>query len=243
MTILKNIPIDNITTYIVALIPIIIYVVKLTINNWGITDLEKIYLSNFKKFQITITKYLIWNLVFTTTLFILIMLSDSLKELKTGNLVYGVLIFCSLIFSISMFLLEKFIDLIGMILSVKYDYYIVNDSGEPIYRIIKMSNNNLLLVESNGIEEFIDPKEKRKYKRIRRNSVFYKKIYSSNKMKYWIIVLITISLISFIFIFLSKDWKQFWSFLVWIITMIISLTLTLNYWDNRKRNPEQNNQT
>lgn len=80
----------------------------------------------------------------------------------------GFLILAFLIFTLVIFLTEKVLNFINYLLSFQDDYYIVDNNGNPLYRIIKISSNNNLLVESNGIEEFIDAMEHRRYKRVRR---------------------------------------------------------------------------
>lgn len=140
------------------------FVIKLVIDNWGITDLEKLRLSNIKKFQIAFTKYIFIGITFVATMFIMLVLSDQFNEIE-GNLIYGMLAVFFIIFIVATFIAEKIITFVASLLSFRYEYHIVNDQGESVYRIIKLSANNSLLVEWDGIEEFLDSKLNRRYKK------------------------------------------------------------------------------
>lgn len=233
----ENFP-ENFATYVLALMPIIAYVIKLTIDNWGITELEKLRLSNFKKFQIALTKYLFIGIFFVASMYLLMLASDGFSNVN-GKLFYGVLAFGFIIFIAFLFLAEKFIDYISGVLSFKYDYHIVNHNGESLYRIIKLSSNNLLLVESNGIEEFIDAKGNYKYKRIRKGNDFLNRVYNSDKTKYVIIVLVLLSIGLIINVFLTTSWMQFFLYFAFMLIMMITLLILLNYLENKKFNENE----
>lgn len=151
----------------------------------------------------------------------------------------GFLILAFLIFTLVIFLTEKVLNFINYLLSFQDDYYIVDNNGNPLYRIIKISSNNNLLVESNGIEEFIDAMEHRRYKRVRRESKLREDFYNSSKIIYLIVVVWIISIVSLITLFLSPLWLQFFLYLISLLTFMIGLLLTLNYSANKK--PEINN--
>ncbi|GLC87477.1 hypothetical protein [Lysinibacillus piscis] len=240
MSILENIP-SSLPPYIVTILPLVAYVVKLTIDNWGITDLERIRLSNFKRFQIALTKYIMLSISFVATMFLIITISGRFTELK-GGLLFSVLAACCIIFVALIFLFEKFIYYIVSWLSFKYDYHIVNDNGDSIYRIIKLSNDNSLLVESNGIEEFLDSKEKRKYKRIRRKDTFHYKIYNSSWILGCTVITGVVSVGMLISVFLNNNLTQFILYVLFLLTLLVTLILSLNYNDNRKYRTENNNQ-
>ncbi|MGY4796024.1 hypothetical protein ACVNNN_13560 [Lysinibacillus fusiformis] len=240
MSILANIP-DSLHPYIVTVIPLVAYVVKLTIDNWGITDLERIRLSNFKRFQIAITKYVMLSISFVATMFLIITFSDKFTELE-GSLLLGVLAVFFITFAALIFLLEKIIYFFVYCLSFKYDYHIVNDKGDPIYRIIKLSNDNSLLVESNGIEEFLDAKEKRKYKKIRRKDTFHNKMYNSSWILGCNIFIGVVSIAMLISVFFTENWTQFILYLLFLLTFLVTFILYLNYNDNKKQSTGNNNE-
>lgn len=231
LTIIKGLPEDSLA-YLISIIPVIVYVIKLMIDNWGMTELEKLRMSNFKKFQIALTKYIFIAITFVAVMYLLLIFSSQFDEIE-GNLIYGMLAFFFIIFIIIIFTMEKIIKFFAQILSFKYEYHIVDDQGVPIYRIIKLSGNNLLLVEFDGIEEFLDSKINRRYKRIRVKNRFLEKFYGSKNSKYVIWGLIFINFASFIPIFLTADWWQFGFYLVFIMSLLLALILSLNYIENK----------
>lgn len=234
LTILKNL-LEGSIAYLITLIPVLMYVIKLTIDNWGITELEKLRLSNIKKFQIALTKYVFIGIAFVATMFILLVYSEQLNDIK-GNLIYGMLAFFFIIFIVIIFATERIIKFLAEILSFKYEYHIVNDQGIPVYRIIKLSGNNSLLVESDGIEEFLDSKVNRRYKKIRIKNNILEKFYSSEKPKGFIYGFAILSIVALALLFITNGWWQFSIYMIFIITMILTLVLTLNYIENKKYN-------
>ncbi|MBD7944698.1 hypothetical protein H9650_11285 [Psychrobacillus sp. Sa2BUA9] len=234
MIILKDLP-ESSVAYLITFVPIIVYVIKLTIDNWGITELEKIRLSNIKKFQITLTKYVFLSITFVAAMFIMLVLSDQFEEIK-GNLIYGMLAFFFIIFIVATFIAEKLIRFVANLLSFRYDYHIVNDEGVPVYRIIKLSSNNSLLVESDGIEEFLDNKENRRYKKIRNKNKILEEFYGSKKSMNSIIGLAILSFGFLVLVLVTTDWWQFVYYLVFITALLFTLILLLNYIENKRYN-------
>lgn len=234
LTILKSLP-DGFLAYLITIIPVIGYVIKLTIDNWGITELEKLRMSNFKKFQIAITKYVFTAIAFVAGIFLLLTFSNQMDGIE-GNLIYGLLAFLFIIFIVTIFTLENIMKFITRTLSFKYEYHIVDDRGEPIYRIIKMSGNNSLLVEADGIEEFLDSQINRRYKRIRIKEEKLEGFYGSKKSEHTIKGLAILSLIALVSVFFTTDWWQFSLYMVFIISMLVALILWLNYAVNKKDN-------
>lgn len=230
MTIFKNLP-KEFVAYLITIIPVIVYVIKLTIDNWGITELEKLRLSNFKKFQIALTKYVFVGIIFVASMYLI--LANQFNDIKE-DMIYGMLALFFIIFIVIIFIFEKFLKFIVGILSFQYDYHIVNDQGVPVYRIIKLSGNNSLLVESNGIEEFLDVKENRKYKRIRRKSSFLEKFYGGKTSRNCIIGLAFLGIISFLLVYFTKDWWQFGFYIIFIIVVLSIVILFQNYIENKK---------
>ncbi len=227
---------------IISLIPFIVYILKLIIDNWGITELEKLRLSNFKKFQIAITKYAVISLAFVFTLYLFIKFSDNFTEIEDNNAIIIGLIICFSFFLLSIFLAEQIIRFISLTLSFQYDYHIVNDKGEPIFRILKLSSNNLLLVERDEIVEFIDARENRRYKRIRRDNKLLKKIYNYTHIRYIIIGLCVLSLFGGIGALLTEAWIQFVLYIIFIFTMMINIIFIFNYLENKRFNRELRNE-
>lgn len=234
MTILKNL-LEGSIAYLITFIPVLMYVIKLTIDNWGITELEKLRLSNIKKFQIALTKYIFIGLAFVATMFILLVYSEQLNDIK-GNLIYGMLAFFFVIFIVIIFAAERVIKFLADILSFRYEYHIVNEQGIPVYRIIKLSSNNSLLVESDGIEEFLDSKVNRRYKKIRIKNNILEKFYGSKQPKRFMYGLAILSIVALVLLFFTNGWWQFSIYIVFIIAMILTLVLILNYIENKKYN-------
>ena len=239
MTIFKNLPESSIA-YLITFIPVIVYVIKLVIDNWGITDLEKLRLSNIKKFQIAFTKYIFIGITFVATMFIMLVLSDQFNEIE-GNLIYGMLAVFFIIFIVATFIAEKIITFVASLLSFRYEYHIVNDQGESVYRIIKLSANNSLLVEWDGIEEFLDSKLNRRYKKIRIKDNTLEEFYGSKKSGIFIIGLSILSFGIFLLMVFTIDWWQFSFFLAFIIALVFTLILLLNKNEYKKNNISEAN--
>ncbi|MEK3981176.1 hypothetical protein MKY37_19395 [Psychrobacillus sp. FSL K6-2836] len=216
------------------------FVIKLVIDNWGITDLEKLRLSNIKKFQIAFTKYIFIGITFVATMFIMLVLSDQFNEIE-GNLIYGMLAVFFIIFIVATFIAEKIITFVASLLSFRYEYHIVNDQGESVYRIIKLSANNSLLVEWDGIEEFLDSKLNRRYKKIRIKDNTLEEFYASKKSGIFIIGLSILSFGLFLLMVFTIDWWQFSFFLAFIIALVFTLILLLNKNEYKKNNISEAN--
>lgn len=228
----------NLKTYLFPIIPFLIVTIKITIDNWGLTELEKLKLSNFKKFQIVITKYIFFSVVFIALMALaLYTLNVNDEKVFLVTLAISLFLFIALVF-----IMEGIIKLITILLSFKYNYYIVNELGEPIYRIIKLSNNNLLFVEfveSDGILEFIDAKINRRYKKIYGKNEKLRKFYNSDKIKKLIFgIPIILSILLLILLNITILWVQFAIYIILLILLIIFLNLVFNYLDNKKFNKE-----
>ena len=124
-------------------------------------------------------------------------------------MIYGMLAFFFIIFIVTISTTEKIIKFLAKILSFRYEYHIVNNQGEPVFRIIKLSGNNTLLVESDGNEEFLDNKENRRYKKVRIKNKTLEKFYRSKKSKNLIIGLAILIIVSLAPVFFSTGWWQF----------------------------------
>ena len=239
MAVIKNLP-EGSVAYLITFIPILVYVIKLVIDNWGITDLEKLRLSNIKKFQIAFTKYIFIGIIFVATMFVMLVLSDQLTEIE-GNLIYGMLALFFIIFISATFVAEKIIIFVANLLSFKYEYHIVNEQGASIYRIIKLSANNSLLVEWGGIEEFLDSKINRRYKKIRIKDNTLEEFYGSKKSVIFIIGLSILSFGLFLCTVFTIDWWQFGFFLAFLIVLVFTLIISLNYFEYKKYNKSEAN--
>ncbi|MET4563518.1 low affinity Fe/Cu permease [Lysinibacillus parviboronicapiens] len=226
-------------TYLLSLIPVIIYVVKTTIDNYGITELEKLRLSNLKKFSISLLKYVAFSLVFLVFIYLVIIFAKIPFEFDDERAIYVLLAIYFITFIGAMFLFEKIISFIATILTFQYDYYIVDQNGDPLCKIIKLSSNNTLLVESDGIEEFLDVKENRRYKKIRRNNYLLSKMYNSKKMPYVLKGLPALCIVLVVSLFFTRTWFQFCLYLTLIFNVLISLVLTLNFLEYKRYIKEQ----
>lgn len=231
MSLLEN---TSFETYLLSLIPVIIYIVKTTIDNYGITELEKLRLSNLKKFSISLLKYVTFSLVFLAFIYLVIIFAKIPFEFDDVRAIYVVVAIYFITFIGVMFLFEKIISFIATILTFQYDYYIVDQNGDPLYKIIKLSSNNTLLVESEGIEEFVDVKENRRYKKIRRNNYLLSKMYISKKMPYVLKGLPALCIVLLVSLFFTKSWIQFFLYLTLLFTVLVSLVLTLNFFEYKR---------
>lgn len=230
-------------TYIGSIIPLVIYALKLIIDNWGVTDLEKITLSNFKKFQIGITKYFFIGSLFAVLMYIVIIVSEIHTELSERE-VLGILAACFIFVITGMYLFNVIVKFISDVLSFKYNYYIVDEADKPVFRIIKLSSNKSLLVESNGIEQFIQIENSIRYKKVRDKNEKRSKIYNSDKINIFFIVSGIVSSCLLISVFFTESWLQFCLYLLFILITIILLIVLSNFVDNKRYNKENsdNNQ-
>lgn len=233
MTIIENFP-SSLLPYLVGTIPVIAYLLRLTIDNWGATELEKIRMSNLKKFQIFFTKHAALFLFFLAISYLIVTSSNEFTGKDKANTVYVIVIICTIIFSASMFLFEKFLTFIGNVLIFQYDYYIVDQEGNLKFRIIKPSSDNTLLVEDNGIEEFIDAKEKLRYKRILRENKALLNFYNSKWILYLIVSLVVIDIGLLVGLILASSWIRFVFYVIFLFISLISLIIFLNYILNKK---------
>lgn len=139
-------------------IPIIIYFIKLVIDHWNLTDLERFFLSKYKKFQLSLIKMCSWGLFFIGCL-VLGIVFDIEGFLEIGIhedqifpvfiAIFVLMFFLSGIFNGIMHLIDK-------ALGLKHYFIIVDDNGRELYKAIKITTHNRLLVEQNNIYTTIE---------------------------------------------------------------------------------------
>lgn len=225
----------SLVPYVITVIPIIVYVIKLTIDNWKLTDLEKIRMSNFKKFQIALTKYVLIGIISFVILFFVFLFKNPSNLVININ-VLMTLVILSIILVFCIIVAEKVIDFFSRILSFKYDYHIVNEDGDSLYRIIKVNSNGDLLVESNDILEFIDSKQNLKYKSFRRDMPYLSKLYRSKWTKGIIKGITILCIVLLISLFITNSWVRYMIYFSFIFFTLILLIIMVNYLDEKKHN-------
>lgn len=230
---------NNITTYLVGLIPIGAYLLKIFIDNWRATDLEKIMMSNLKRFQLGLTKYLLIGIAFGVFIYfyLIIFPVEETDDMESFTLILFIIAVFIIIASV-IFLLEKTLVFVVNIFSFKFDYYILDDENEPVFRVIKNSGNNHLLVESNEIEEFIENPKTKRYKRIRRENDKLSSFYQSKKIYVALFVMLVMNVAVFISLLKTTLWMQFVLYLLFISLVVLFLLLLINYYIEKKVRPK-----
>lgn len=237
----ENIP-DITTFYKTAIIPIVAYFTKLAIDNYELSGLEKKLMSNFKKVQIALSKYLFIGVAFLA-IFNLILKNQNIISIKNSEVIYVVWLACFIITIAIIFLLEMFINFIFSLFNIKYDYYIVNENNENVYRVIKLSDNNHILVESEEIYEFINNFKQRRYRKVAVNDSFLESVYNYNYLNQILGVMICIAIISLILVSFSSGITQFIFYIIFVILLFVFLVLFTNSLVFRRENFNDNTGT
>lgn len=139
-------------------IPVVIYFIKLVIDHWNLTDLERFFLTKYKKFQLSLIKMCSWGLFFIGCL-VLGIAFDIEGFLEIGIpedqifpvfiAIFVLMFFLSGIFNGIMHIIDK-------ALGLKHYFIIVDDTGRELYKAIKITTHNRLLVEQNNIYTTIE---------------------------------------------------------------------------------------
>ncbi|WP_060210300.1 hypothetical protein [Sporosarcina koreensis] len=212
--------------YTAALFPLIAYFVKIAIDNYESTELERLLMSNFKKFQIALSKYFFIGLAFIA-IFNLILKNQNIISIKNSEVFYVVWLACFIITIAIIFLLEIFINFIFSLFNIKYDYYIVNENNEDAYRVIKLSGKHIL-AESEGIYMFIDNFKQRRYRKVAVSNAFLESIYTYRYLNQILWAMIIFDLISLIFVFFSSGIMQAIFYIVFVILLLVFLVILTN---------------
>lgn len=213
-----------------SIFPSIVYLFKQAIENRGITELEKILMSNFKKFQISLAKYSLLG-IGLGYIYYLLLTSLPKEQLDVEKDFLDAVLLIALVSTLAViFSLEVLIRGLFGTLSYKFDYYIVDEENKAVSRVIKLSDKKTLLVDSNGVEEFIDDFKKRKYKRIKRESEFLDNLYGYRKIKFILYgVIPAISLILGFLTYVTEFWVQFIFYLAFLLLLMIGIILLGNF--------------
>ncbi|WP_346216436.1 hypothetical protein NSQ14_12650 [Caldifermentibacillus hisashii] len=222
---------NNIISY---LVPIGAFI-KVLVDNWNSTDLERKLMSNFKKFQIGLAKYILVGVSFVAY-FYLIVLPLSLDSSKVADVpLVRFLSMLFIIFASLYFLLEKLFFFAINIFKFKFDYYIVNEDNEPDLLVIKSSAKNLLLVKSKeNIEEFIDNPKSKRYKKVRREKVWLSNFYQGRIVKVSLFLFFILSVISFIVFLNIHSSLQFIFYLFSVLFLVLFIVILIDFKSEKK---------
>lgn len=132
---------------VTAAVPIIIIFLKLVLDTVGMFTVEKITLTNFKKFTIYLSQILFLTIVCQLILWIF-QVPLEIEDPIVNPIIISLL---GLFFIFSMAFLT--VGLLAKILSIKISFYILDDLTNDKWIIKRMIWNNKLLL-SNGINKF-----------------------------------------------------------------------------------------
>gem|GEM_PF-5630614 len=103
--------------YLIPVITMIVYVAKLTIDNWKLTEIEMLRMSNFKKFQIGLTKYTLLGISSFLIMYLYFVFNNS--TIINNQQLLSTLIALSIIFMITIYITGKIVNFLEEILSFK----------------------------------------------------------------------------------------------------------------------------
>lgn len=219
------------------------YLLRLFIDNLKATELEKIMMTNFKRFQIELTKYILIGAGTGTISYIYLSNFTNFKDKGFTDITeLEKMLILIVIFSIAVsgvFVTERLAAMFFNLLSHRYVYYIVDDQNKPVSRVIKLSNKNQLLVDSDGVKEFIEHPMKKRYKEVRLESDFLSKLYGS-RIIYVVLPCVFLVCIALLLAgFKTNSWIQFFLYLLFICSLLLFIALLFNFIFERKANKQQ----
>lgn len=237
----------GIPAYIFAILGSLLSFSKVIIDNWKSTELEKIMMSNFKRFQIFLSKCLLIVITFSLLFFLLLINQLDFKSSNYSNAdILLVVMLITLISTLIVYMLmDIFVNLLFNVFSFKFNYYIVDEQEEILFRVIKLSEKDCLLVEKDGVEEFVFDIKRKRYKKIRENNRKIIRIYESTKMPKILILLSIVILIVLVGVFLTNSylWLQFALYITFLLLLIIFLSLLFNFMLYKKDKRNGSSQT
>lgn len=215
--------------YWISCILLVVMIIKVVVDYWNTTSLERIIMTDLEKFVGHIS-----NLVFPSLILAVVSGSSTLLiEVETSGTndenvyskeqiawgTFGVVLTFSII-------LNAILSWIGKVFSIKIEYYIeLND--EKDWKIVRRSNKETLLIENKEEKtKFIDNwVDKDFYNELNEKS-YMNKFYKSKKFKYsieWILILSALVL----FIATTVYINNLWSLVTFIIGAIFLVTFVL----------------
>ncbi|GEM_PF-6575568 len=203
-------------SYVLSVIPVAGLVVKTAVDNWELTDLEKKIMNNYKKFQIFATKNILLGLVCGIIATLLIIFFGKIN--KTFS--YEILLLVNVVLAVILatgcdWVFRKIV----YTFTLKFDYYIVDENENEIYRVLKLSGKDTLLVEKGKTSEFVsNVKGKRYLKKFKENKQL-KDFYNGKLGKWLIIVSLTIFIASGWAIFNTSKFLQLILYLIFLLSL------------------------
>lgn len=218
--------------YAFITIPLVIYILKLVIDHWNLTDLEKFLLSNYKKFQLTFIKICSWGIffIFCLLLGIALDIEGFLKLEIPENQVIPVFLTIFIVMFILSGIFNGIIHIVDRILSLKNYFTIVDENGQELFKVIKITSGNRLLVEDKNIYTTLENYLDLRYKKNHPYNEHPHPLYSHSKLTK--IIMISLFIISIILLALSyylfAGIIQFLMFSIGTLLFLIMILL-LNY--------------
>ncbi|WP_107951350.1 hypothetical protein [Lysinibacillus parviboronicapiens] len=199
----------------IAFIPLLVITFKNIIDNRNLSDIEKILMTNWKRFKIDLSNYGVYNFVLLTIGILYIAFSNpSSLDNVFPSISVGLLAFAIvwLIMTIAFIVLSNTITWIDHNLTSNNEFFITLEEVE--WKIIKMKNETSMLVRKDNRYMFINDWNHKVISSQPKDSIPLKKIYMlfpNTKILNKIIfpIIFVLSLVGFISCFFIKNLMMF----------------------------------
>lgn len=162
----------------IAVIPLIVITIKNIIDNRNLTDIEKLLMTNWKKFKIDLSNYGVYNfLLLSIGIFYTAFINSSSLDKVFPSISAGILAFAVvwLIMTFAFIFLFNSITWIDQNLTSHDEFFITLENEE--WKIIKMKSETSMLVRKDNRYMFVDDWNNRVISSKPKSSTPLKKIY------------------------------------------------------------------
>lgn len=216
----------------IAVIPFVVITIKNIIDNRNLTDIEKLLMTNWKKFKIDLSNYGVVNFVLLLIGFIYIFFDYSSTN-KTFPITTSLTAFAIVwfIFTIAFIVLFNTLTWIERNLTSHHDFFITIENED--WKIIKMKSENSMLVRKDNRYMFVDDWNNRVIFSKPKDSVPLKKIYmlspNTKILNIVFFIIFVLSISGFILCFFIKNLMLF---PVLFLSVFLTLTVVIVWSDH-----------
>ena len=229
-------------SYLLAVITWVLFVIKIAINYWNTTEIERKLMTDLKRINGSISKFVVSSLLIIIISFIYIVINQKKYpeiDFNSEN-IFLIIVAVTVIFLLGGLVINFLVFCLDKAISIKYDYFILLSNSDR-WKVIRMTDKSTLLIqkgddETRLIKDWID---KSFVRVINKETWMYKLCGNKKKIKN---VIKALSLMSTVLFILSIFLVSPWSLLCFFITMIVFLALIIVYGNFRiysKINPNE----
>lgn len=219
-------------SYIVVVITWLFYMLKIAINYWNTTEIERKLMTDLKRLNGSFSKFVVSSLLIIIISFAYIIINQrNLPEMDfNSENTFLIIISITVIFVLGGLVINFLVFCLDKILTIKYDYFI-KLSDSDIWKVIRMTDKKTLLIQKGNNESKLinDWIGKSLIRELNKDTWMYKLCGDYRKIKRIIYVILFLSVVVFILSFILESPSRLLSFLLSILGFLASIIIYGNY--------------